>query len=66
MKAVDFKLTNARDGSLSDAERSAALHAVQAALDAGADANDAEAAACRAAFATWARWPESATLEVDG
>lgn len=66
MKATDFKLTNSHDGQLSTEEVSAALVAANDVLEfMGGTVADAEAAACRAAFHTWARWPESAELVVE-
>lgn len=62
--AVDFSITNPRDGKLSDSERNAALEAAQQILNAGGSDEDAEYQACAAAFSAWLRWPESAVLEV--
>lgn len=64
-KATDFILTNPRDGSITQAERSAAIEAAQAALDAGKSVREAEHAACNAAFERWAHIPESAELVVE-
>jgi hypothetical protein len=63
--AVDFSITNARDGKLSDAERRAALARAQEVLDAGGSNDEAEYQACAAAFSQWLGWPESAVLEVE-
>lgn len=64
LKAVDFILTNPRDGTLSKDEREAAISAANYMFSAGYGFNDASAHAARAAFRDWAQWPESSQLIV--
>lgn len=63
--ATDFRITGGSgEGTLSDDERQAAIRAAQAVLDAGGTYEEADIAAHKAAFAGWARMPETAELVV--
>jgi hypothetical protein len=59
---MDFIITNAREGRLTDQERRDALRAAREALAADATQQEAELAGARAAFAHWEVWPESYAL----
>lgn len=61
--ATDFRITGgSAEGRLSDEERADAIRAAQAVLDAGGSYEEADNAAHKAAFAGWARMPETAEL----
>lgn len=65
MKAIDYKLTDTREGAVSDSERRDALLAANEVIRIGGSVEDAECVAYDAAFDAWARKPESAELVID-